>query len=103
MAASVRVPLGDIENILKDLSLGPIGVGGEAAINAAGGTSNALHDVGSTADFLTRLSEPNLWIRVGEGVAGLILIAIGLKVMFPSTVAAVSTPVKAAGTAALFA
>jgi hypothetical protein len=103
MAASVRVPLGDIDNILKDIALGPIGIGGEAAINAAGGTKNALGDVGSTADFLTRLDNPNTWVRIGEGVAGLILIAIGLKVMFPSTVAAISTPVKAAGTAAVLA
>jgi hypothetical protein len=103
MAASVRIPLGDIENILKDVALGPIGVGGEAAVNAAGGAKNAVNDATSTADFLTRLDNPNTWVRIGEGAAGLILIAIGLKVMFPSTVAAVSTPVKAAGAAAVLA
>lgn len=96
MAASVRVPLGDIQNILKDLAIGPIGVGGEAAINAAGGAKNAIGDVGDTADFLTRLSNKNTWIRVGEFAVGAILVYVGLKAAFPSQVAAVTSVPKTA-------
>jgi hypothetical protein len=98
MAASIRVPLGDITNILKDVAIGPIGVGGEAISSATGGVSNDV-------DFLTRLSNKNTWIRVGEFAVGAILIYVGLKAAFPSTVSAVTsvpkTAAKVGGAAAL--
>lgn len=97
MAASVRVPLGDITNILKDVAIGPIGVGGEAAINAAGGVSNTVSDAGNVADFVTRLSNKNTWIRIGEFAVGAILVYVGLKAAFPSTVSAVTSVPKTAG------
>jgi|ERR1700689_1651763 hypothetical protein len=105
MAASVRVPLGDITNILKDIAIGPIGVGGETAINAAGGVSNTVSDAGNVADFITRLSNKNTWIRIGEFAVGAILLYVGLKAAFPSTVTAVTsvpkTAAKVGGAAAL--
>lgn len=102
MAASIRVPMGDINNILKDLAEGPIGAGANAAANAAGGAGNAISDLGDTTDFLTRLSDKNTWIRVGEFVVGAILIYVGLKAAFPSAVTAVtSVPRKTAEVGAL--
>ena len=87
MAASIRVPEGVIhyletpETILKDA--------GKAAVTP-------IADLSGTTDFLTRLTEGNTWIRVGEFVAGLVLVYVGLKAMFPSTVSAVTAPVKTA-------
>jgi len=35
--------------------------------------------ISSVADFLKILVSPGLWVRIGEGVLGLILIAIGFS------------------------
>jgi len=67
--------------ILKD-----IGSAADAPLNAAG----------DTTDFLTRLSTKNLWMRVGEFAVGAILIYVGLKAAFPSTVSAVTSVPKTA-------
>lgn len=96
MAASVRVPLGDIENILKDVAIGPIGIGGEAITGAAGGASGVVGDAKNVGDFLTRLSDKNTWIRIGEFAVGAILIYVGLKAAFPSQVSAVTSVPKTA-------
>lgn len=41
----------------------------------AGAAENATTGV---ADFLSRLTSANLWMRIGEAVLGIVLIAIGL-------------------------
>lgn len=80
--------------ILKD-----VGGAADAPLESAGS------GIGNTADFLTRLSDKNTWIRVGEFAVGGILIYVGLKAAFPSTVSAVTsvpkTAAKAGGAAAL--
>lgn len=50
-----------------------IGGAADAAANATG--------LGSVGDFLSRLSNSNTWVRLGEVVIGLILVAIGLNSM----------------------
>ena len=48
--------------------------------------ADALHGLGktvtgavtSTTDFLSRLTDPNTWIRIAEVVLGLVLIAVGV-------------------------
>lgn len=71
--------------ILKD-----IGSTADAPLNAAGS------GIGDTTDFLTRLSTKNLWMRVGEFAVGAILIYVGLKAAFPSTVSAITSVPKTA-------
>jgi hypothetical protein len=46
--------------------------------NDAGAAESAASAV---PDFLSRLTSANLWIRVGEVIAGLILLGIGLNAM----------------------
>jgi hypothetical protein len=54
----------------------PIGTGIKAGAGAVGiPTSNPITGI---VDFLRRLSDPHLWLRVGEGILGIILIAAGL-------------------------
>lgn len=45
-----------------------------------GGLSNLANDTGITAvgDFFNQLKEGNLWLRVGEALLGIVLIAVAL-------------------------
>jgi len=72
MAAQVKVPpvIGDLINPLA-------GQEAQAAQDIPGAATAAS----SVGDFLSRLSQANTWIRVGEVVAGLILLGIGLNAM----------------------
>jgi hypothetical protein len=68
---------------------------GSAAANAA--VTNPLNFLGNIADFFHRLTEAQTWLRVGEVVAGLMLIYIALKAtMTPGGVPVASR--KAGGT-----
>jgi hypothetical protein len=93
MAPAVHIPKGlqeylDLpEDVLKD---------------AGKGIAAPVDALSNTTDFLTRLTEPNTWIRVGEFFVGIVLVYVGLKAAFPSTVAAVtSVPKNAAKAGAL--
>jgi hypothetical protein len=46
---------------------------------AASGATSALGGINAIGDFFNRLTEKNTWLRVGEVVAGLLLLYIGLK------------------------
>lgn len=58
-------------------------LGGQAALNAgaaaAGGAWNAATAV---PRFLSMLTSGNLWLRIGEVAAGLILLGIGVNALF---------------------
>lgn len=94
MAASVRVPIGDIEGILNTLAGGATD---NPNLLAPVAGNSAVQGIGSDLDFITRLTSKNLWIRVGEFAVGGILIYVGLKAAFPSTVSAVTSVPKTAG------
>lgn len=64
--------------------------------NALKGASNITSDTASVTDFLGRLTSGNTWLRVGEGAVAIVLIYIGVKTLFPSQVAAATTPAKTA-------
>lgn len=50
------------------------------SISPGGGitTSNPLSGLASVGDFFSRLGQANTWIRVGEVVLGLVLLAVGV-------------------------
>ena len=87
--------------------------GSSSAVGAglqAGGIPNPLNGVQAIGDFFSRLTQANTWLRVGEVVAGLMLLYIGLNALSRNTAVgnAVSSAtaktkeaVKAAGIAAL--
>jgi hypothetical protein len=56
--------------------------------------SNPLTGLNALGDFAQRLTQAQTWVRVGEVVAGLILIYVGLKAQFPQAVNTVTAPVK---------
>lgn len=64
---------------------------GKAAVGGA---------ISSVDDFLSRLTDPKLWIRVAEVVVGLILIAVGIAKL-TNTVPIATKVAKLAGTAAI--
>ncbi len=53
--------------------------------------SNPLNVLG---DLAHRLTESQTWVRVGEVIAGFILLYVGLKAQFPQAVNTVISPVK---------
>lgn len=73
MAAQLHIP-----QPLQDLVNPLAGQEAQAAEAGAGAAETAATAV---PDFLSRLTSANLWIRVGEVVAGLILLGIGLNAM----------------------
>lgn len=93
MAASIRIPTGDIEGILNTLAGG---LTDNPNLEAGAASNPVVQGIGSDVDFLTRLTSKNLWIRVGEFAVGAILIYVGLKAAFPSQVAAVTSVPKTA-------
>lgn len=71
---------------------------------AAKGATSALGGVAAIGDFFNRLTEKNTWLRVGEVVAGLLLLYIGLKAVTTGTpvgeaAKSVTKPVKAVASA----
>lgn len=89
------------------------GVGGAArgaASDVNKGATTALGGINAIGDFFNRLTEANTWIRVGEVVAGVLILYIGLKATTSNTAvgnavkqttAPVKKAAKAAGTAAI--
>src|SRR5262249_34191114 len=69
-----------------------------AAIDAAG-----LNPLSGLSDLAHRLTEAQTWVRVAEVLAGLILLYVGLKSEFPTTVNTVTAPIKKAGKGAAIA
>lgn len=60
------------------------------------GSAPGLGGIAAIGDFFARLTEPNTWVRIGEFVAGVILIYVGVKAMFPDAVKSVTAPVRGA-------
>jgi hypothetical protein len=52
--------------------------GAQAAAKAAAGAIPGLAQIG---DFFQRITQGNTWLRIGEGLLGIILIAVGLAHM----------------------
>jgi hypothetical protein len=81
---------------------GPFATEAEAktAQNPQQFSPNPLKDPGQSGtnigDFLSMLTEGNVWLRVGEFVIGGIIIYVGLKAMFPSEVTAATAPIRKA-------
>jgi hypothetical protein len=50
-----------------------------------GGISNPLSGVNAIGDFFNRLTQPNTWVRVGEVVAGVLLVYLGLSATMRGT------------------
>lgn len=71
-------------------------------ITGALGVGNPLTGVNAVGDLAQRLTQKSTWIRVGEFVAGGILIYVGVKAFFPSVVATATAPVKKAAKASVF-
>jgi hypothetical protein len=59
-----------------------VGPGGN--INPANAFSN-LGGINAIGDFFNRLTEPNTWVRVGEVVAGILLVYLGLSATLRGT------------------
>jgi hypothetical protein len=54
-------------------------------IPGAGSITNPLGGINAIGDFFNRLTQPNTWIRVGEVVAGLLLVYLGLSATMRGT------------------
>lgn len=81
--------LGDAERNLKKIPIykNPDGIntpsqdsGGPSPDDITGGAGKIISSV---PDFLEAITKPALWIRVGEFVVGVLLLAIGFTEMFP--------------------
>lgn len=57
------------------------------AQQAGKGATTALGGLSAIGDFFNRLTEANTWLRVGEVVAGLLLLYIGLNAAMRGTAA----------------
>jgi len=73
------------------------------SLNGAAATANPLTSPASNplagiSDLAHRLTESQTWLRVGEVVAGLILLYVGLKTEFPTVVHTIAQPVKSTAT-----
>jgi hypothetical protein len=53
--------------------------------DAFGHLSNPLAGVNAIGDFFNRLTQPNTWVRVGEVVAGVLLLYLGLSATMRGT------------------
>lgn len=58
---------------------GPLGSGGEGVL------PNPLAGLAAVGDFFNRLTQANTWLRVGEVVAGLLVLYLGLNAAFRNT------------------
>lgn len=64
--------------------------------------TNPLTGVNAIGDLAHRLTESSTWIRVGEFVAGGMLLFVGAKAFFPGTVNTITNAAKTAGKAGVF-
>lgn len=64
----------------------------EPVVEAAGGFANTEKSVASgvesTASFIKALTEPSTWLRLAEGVGGIVLFMVGLKTLTKGTAGA---------------
>lgn len=100
MARGITIP-SSIEDIINPFAPAEAKVPGLGEVinplaGAEANTYNAAGGVSGVTDFLSRLDQPNLWIRVGEFAVGMILLYVGLRTAFPSEVAAATGPAKTA-------
>ena len=51
------------------------------AVGQAGPVGNPLTGLAAIGDFFSRLSQANTWLRLGEGILGIMLIAVGVARM----------------------
>lgn len=65
----------------------------KAEKNTFDSAKNTVSSISSISDFLTNSS---VWVRIGEVMAGLILLFMGLKTMFPQQVSVTTSAVKSA-------
>jgi len=80
----------------KGFSIGALaGVTSRGLSGAVGATGTALTDL---SGFVSALSQKATWVRIGEGVLGLVMIAIGLTMISKGTAVgnAAGTAVKTA-------
>lgn len=87
-ANAVKGTLGGVSNAAAAV--------GQTGQNVAGAVGAGLVD---TAGFLSALVNPHLWLRVGEGLIGILLLGIGVSIIAKSSSAGQSA-VKVAKTAA---
>lgn len=64
--------------------------------------TNPLTGVNAIGDLATRLTKSETWVRVGEFLAGGMLLYVGAKAFFPTTVNTITSGAKKAGKAAAF-
>ena len=86
------------------MSINPTG-GLGSSTGALPSIPNPLTGVSAIGDFANRLTQANTWIRVGEFLAGMVLVVIALNAMTkgPARSAATSTAAKGASLAKLVA
>lgn len=72
---------------------------GNSPGSAIGGIVDAagLNPISGVSDLAHRLTESSTWIRVGEFIAGAILLYVGAKAFFPTTVNNITGTAKAIG------
>ncbi len=78
---------------------------GNSPGSVAGGVGNSIANatgIGAIGDLAHKLTESQTWVRVGEFLAGGMLLYVGAKAFFPATVNTVTSGVKRAGKAAAF-
>lgn len=59
----------------------PLAAGAQGVKQAAQDAANDIPGVQAIGDFFSRLTEANTWIRIGEGLLGVILLAVGAAKM----------------------
>ena len=72
-------------------------LGGSISKGSASAAFSGLTGTGAIGDFFQRLTQPHTWVRVGEFVAGGILVYVGLKAFFPSVVNTATSTAKTYG------
>lgn len=70
------------QQLVKDAASGAfgssLGNGIRKAAGAVPGVNSTLSGLASIGDFFARLSEASTWLRLAEGLLGVILIAVGV-------------------------
>lgn len=82
--------------------LGPLAAPLNPVTAGGGGVFSGLTGINALGDLAQRLSQKQTWVRVGEALAGGIMIYVGLKAFFPSVVSTATAPVKKAAKASVF-
>lgn len=60
-------------------ALGAVPAGVQAAANAVPAISNPLNYLKDIGNFFDKLTDPHVWLRIGEFIAGGLLLYVGLK------------------------